>query len=244
MSARRTSHYRAKPGATPKENFLGRLLDPIDLLSEAIFSILIVLTFTLAFRILKLDDNLSPMASADFNNDLIIAALGATVAWGLIDGIMYALMSVFERSERHRLLQQIQSAPTQEEGVAVIADELDFILEPITNEDQRQMLYLDMLEHLYDGRPQPVGLQSEDIAGALGSVLVAVLAVLPSLIPFVLLPNQPDLSIRLSNIVSFLVLFAIGYSWGKHAGTNPWRTGLALAAIALAMVLIAIPLGG
>ncbi len=38
MFARRPPHPRARPGATPKENFLGRLLDPIDLLSEAVFS--------------------------------------------------------------------------------------------------------------------------------------------------------------------------------------------------------------
>jgi hypothetical protein len=60
----------------------------------------------------------------------------------------------------------------------------DFILEPITSEAQRRELYLDILEHLHEGEPQPVGLQHEDLAGTLGSVLVAVLAVLPSLSPF------------------------------------------------------------
>jgi VIT1/CCC1 family predicted Fe2+/Mn2+ transporter len=47
-----------------------------------------------------------------------------------------------------------------------------------------------------------------------------------------------------SNVVSFVVLFILGYQWGKHTGADPWRTGLLLAAIAGIMVLIAIPLGG
>lgn len=244
MLNRKSSHHRAKPGTTPKENFLGRLLDPIDVLSESVFSILIVLTFTLAFRIFKFDADPGDLTSASLARELVLAALGATFAWGVIDGVMYALTAVFERGERHRLLYAIQTAATEEDAVAVIADELDYILEPIAAEDQRQSLYQDILTHLQDGRPRPVGLQREDIAGAMGSVLVAVLAVLPSLVPFILLPNQYLLAIRISNVVSFFVLFGIGYSWGQHAGTNPWRTGMLLATIALAMVLIAIPLGG
>ena len=49
---------------------------------------------------------------------------------------------------------------------------------------------------------------------------------------------------READVVSFVVLFILGYQWGKHTGADPWRTGLLLAAIAAVMVLIAIPLGG
>ncbi|MFO7682327.1 MAG: hypothetical protein R6X34_19985 [Chloroflexota bacterium] len=88
------------------------------------------------------------------------------------------MMEVFERGGRHRLLRKIQTADAEETAVSVIADEFDFILEPITGEAQWRELYLDILEHLHEGEPQPVGLQHEDLAGALGSVLVAVLAVM------------------------------------------------------------------
>ena len=90
------------------------MLDPIDPLSEMIFSILIVLTFTLAFRIFKLGNDPGQVISAEYIDDLLIGALGATLASGLIDGIMYALMSMFERCEKHRLLLRIQTATTQE----------------------------------------------------------------------------------------------------------------------------------
>ena len=55
---------------------------------------------------------------------------------------------------------------------------------------------------------------------------------------------QKALAIRVSNVVSFVVLFIAGYQWGKHTGANPWRTGLLLFAVGAIMVLIAIPLGG
>lgn len=235
---------RHRPRATPKESFLGRLLDPIDRLSESIFSILILLTFTLAFRIIKLGGDPNQPIPSTYINELLIGAAGATVAWGIIDGIMYALMEMFARGERHRLLRQLQSAHTEDEGIQIVANELDYILEPITGEEQRKVLYQDVLEHLRDGSAQPVRLTREDIAGGFGSVLVAVIAVLPSFVPFLLFYNNPALAIRLSNIVSFVVLFLLGYQWGKHTGASSWKTGLLLASVAAIMVLIAIPLGG
>lgn len=235
---------RHRPRGTPKESFLGRLLDPIDRLSESIFSILILLTFTLAFRIIKLGGDPNQPIPNSYVNELLLGAAGATVAWGIIDGIMYALMELFARGERHRLLRQLQSAHTEDEGIQIVANELDYILEPITGEEQRKVLYQDVLEHLRDGAAQPVTLTSEDIAGGFGSVLVAVIAVLPSFVPFLLFYNNPMLAIRLSNIVSFVVLFMLGYQWGKHTGASPWKTGLLLASVAAIMVLIAIPLGG
>jgi hypothetical protein len=235
---------RSRQRATPKESFLGRLLDPIDRLSETIFSILILLTFTLAFRIIKLGGDPNQAIPSSYVNELLIGAAGATLAWGIIDGIMYALMAMFERGERHRLLHQLQAAHTDEEGIQVVAAELDHILEPITGGQQRQALYQDVLDHLRDGTAQPVGLTREDVAGGFGSVLVAVVAVLPSFVPFLVFYDNPALAIRASNVVSFVVLFISGYQWGKYTGANPWKTGLLLAAIAALMVLIAIPLGG
>lgn len=242
-AAARPAH-RHRQNSTPKESFLGRLLDPIDRLSESIFSILILLTFTLAFRIIKLGADPNQPLPSTYINELLIGAAGATLAWGIIDGIMYALMALFERGERHRLLRQLQAATSEEEGVQVVADELDHILEPITGEQQRRALYQDVVDHLRDGQPQPVGLTREDVAGGFGSVLVAVIAVLPSFAPLLILYNNPALAIRVSNVVSFVVLFIFGYQWGKYTGASPWKTGLLLASIAAVMVLIAIPLGG
>lgn len=244
MSATLRSAARHRQRTTPKESFLSRLLDPIDRLSETIFSILILLTFTLAFRIIKLGDDPNQPIPPSYVNELLLGAAGATLAWGIIDGIMYALLAMFERGERHRLLRQLQTAHTEEESVQIVAGELDHILEPITGETQRRALYQDVLEHLRDGTPQPIGLTREDVAGGFGSVLVAVIAVLPSFAPFLIFYSNPALAIRASNVVSFMVLFISGYQWGKYTGADPWRTGLLLAAIAAVMVLIAIPLGG
>ncbi len=184
MISRSTLH--AKPDATPRDSFLGRWRDPIDRLVGTMIAILIMLLFTVAFRTYKLDQDPSQTASAVYMNELIAAAFGAAVAWGMVDGLMYALLSMFGRSEKHHLLTRIQTATTEEEGIEAIAEELDYILEPIAQLEKRRLLYADVLEHLRDSHPQPVTFTRDDVAGAFACVLVAIIAVLPSLIPLVL----------------------------------------------------------
>lgn len=235
-------HTRGRRRAKPTAGFLSNLLDPIDRLAETIYSILILLTFTLAFRIFMLDPG--EVVTSDYVNELLVAALLAIVAWGVIDGIVYLLTEVLTRGERHRILWHIQSADTEEEAAAAVADEFDYILEPITGEAQRAILYRDVLDHLRDSRPQPIKLKRDDFIGALACVLVAVISVLPSLVPFVLIRNDPALAIRVSNVVSFGVLFYSGYEWGKYTGTSRIKTGLVLVAVGVLLVAIAIPFGG
>lgn len=75
-------------------------------------------------------------------------------------------------------------------------------------------------------------------------VLLSVVAVLPSLLPLLLLPDNTALAIRISNGVSFFVIFATGHSWGVHTDANSWKTGLLLGFVCLAMVLVDMLLGG
>lgn len=234
---------RVKARTRPRPTLFGHLLDPIDWLSETIYSVLIVLTFTLAYRIVRVDAGVGE-PSGEYLGQLLIAAFGCALAWGLIDGVMYVLLEVFQRSERHRLLRQIQSAESEQAGVAVIGAELDYLLEPISDEHERQQLYRGMFVQLQASELQPVGFKRDDFTGALGCVLVAILAVLPSLAPLLLLRDQGLLALRVSNLISFVVLFLAGYRWGMHTGTSPWKTGLLLAAVGALMVAIALPLGG
>lgn len=223
---------------------MARFLTPIDALTAAIYSILIVLTFTLTFTVIKRWPGYNQPIPEGFSTELFYAVLGASVAWALIDGLMLALLSLLERSEKHRFLQALQAADSDEDSLAVIADEFDFVLEPIASETRRHQLYADVLEHLRDSQPRPVGFQREDFVEALGTALVAMLAVLPSLLPLWLLRDDPLAALRGANIVSFVMLFVLGYRWGVYTGANRWKTGLLLPSFGLALMAIAIPLGG
>lgn len=246
MTTRRPSHRR-RDVAPPRESFLsnvlGAYLDPIDAIFVVFFSILFALLFTLSYSFLILRGILDSSFLSGYGRELFFAILGAVAAWGIIDGVLYGLSEVLARNERYRLLRYVQTG-SKETGIAAIADELDFILEPITSDEQRDALYHDIREHLRRAEPQTVGLQREDVVGAIVSVLLSVAAVVPSLLPLLLIPGNTALAIRISNVISVLVVFVTGYIWGIHTDNNPWRIGLLLSSVCLAMVVVAMLLGG
>lgn len=246
MSTRRLLHRR-RPSAPPKEsiltNVLGEFLDPIDALFTIFFSILFALLFTLSYSVFIYRGIIDSSFASGYGQELFAAILGAVAAWGIIDGVIYVLGEVFARGERYRLLQYVHTSDSEETAIAAIADELDFILEPITTDAQRQALYHDVLGHLSQAEPQAAGLQREDVVGAVAAVLLSVVAVLPSLLPLLLLPNNTALAISISNVISIFVVFATGYGWGIHTDTNPWKIGLLLASVCLSMVVVAMLLG-
>ncbi len=240
----RRVHRRPPPPKGWLEGLIARWLAPIDALTGAIYSILIVLTFTLAFTVIKRGPGSGQPIPEDFGTELFFAVAGAAVAWGLIDGLMLALLAALERGEKHRFLHEIQAADGDEEAIEVIAEEFDFVLEPITSSQKRHLLYGNMLEHLRDSEPRPVGFQHWDWVEALGLAIVAVVAATPSLIPLYFLRHEPLAALRVSNVISFVMLFLLGYRWGYYTGASRWKTGLLLVLFAGALMAIAIPLGG
>lgn len=236
---------QAAPAApkTVKQGILERLLDPIDRLVEGIYSVLIVLTFTLAARAVRSYDGPPNPDEGYLALQLFVAAAGCAVAWGLIDGVMYVLTCAFERGQDRRLYRLVHSAATDEEGIAALADELDDDLIPLTDEGDRRRIYGSLLQRLRLAPPPPTGIEKGDLAGGLGTFLVAVTAAAPVLLPL-LLPVSVELRVRASNIIAFAMLFLMGYRWAQYAGGKPLRVGLLLAVLGVVMVLVAIPLGG
>jgi len=234
------ARYRVKPESA----FLEDLIDPIDRLTESLFSILILLTFTMTAWIVGLSGNSEQSLDARNLLDLAIAALVTVIAYGLIDGVIYALLTMFGRGESHRLLQGIQAADSEEEAVAVIADNLDYMLEPITGERERHQLYSHILVYLRDSQPRQIGLKREDVTAGLTHILVAILVILPVLLPLVVMRQNPEIAILLSNFISFFLLFFVGFRWGRYTGANPWKTGLIILSVIIALVLFLSWLGG
>jgi hypothetical protein len=239
---------RRRPSTRPEEgvlsNVVGGFLDPIDALFTIFYSILFALLFTLSYGVLIYRGVISSSFASGYAQGLFFTILGAVAAWGIIDGVLYVLGGVLERRERYRLLLYVQASKKEEEAAIAIAYELDSILQPITSDEQRHALYRDIRAYLNQAEPQAVGLKREDVVGGVATLLLSVVAVLPSLLPLLLLPDNTSLAIRISSLVSLIVIFAAGYSWGRHTETNPWKTGFIFSSVCLAMVLVAMLLGG
>ena len=227
----------------PKQGFLQRFLDPIDRLTEAIYAVLIVMTFTMAYRAIDASA-FTGQPMSQVVTQLAIAAFGCAVAWGIIDGAMFILLSMLERGEDSRLLKKVKAAPDETSAISAISDHLDETLEAIMNEDERKDLYRQAYLRMRDNEPKQIGFKREEFYGALGVMLIAILSTLPVVLALLVFRNDANLALRASNLTAIFMLFLFGYQWGKYAGSKPVRVGLLLAGLGVAMVLVAIPLGG
>ena len=103
---------------------------------------------------------------------------------------------------------------------------------------------MQVFDELINMQPKKVEVEVDDLLGAGAIFIAAIVAVIPSLAPLVIFRGDLYLALRLSNLFSFLMLFIIGYRWGKYSGYKPLVMGLIIMSMAALMVLLAIPLGG
>ena len=210
-------------------------LDPADRMGELLFGLIMVLTFTLGAGI--------EMGEREETRDLLIAALGCNVAWGIIDAALYLMAQLSERGRLHRLVKAIQQEPADAKALALVDRELDERLPEIVRPEMRATLdahVLAQVRALRLGRNRVTG---ADLSAALAVFWLVFLTALPAVAPFAVIPDQ-QIAMRTSNAILIGLLFYVGWRWAGYTGGSPWRTGLFMALLGVALVLVAIALGG
>jgi VIT1/CCC1 family predicted Fe2+/Mn2+ transporter len=64
-----------------------------------------------------------------------------------------------------------------------------------------------------------------------------------ALYPFIFISNS-SLALCISNGIALVLLFVAGYSFGRFTNGNPWRAGFVMVIFGVAIVALAIRLGG
>src|SRR5436305_11043806 len=83
--------------------FIQRHLDPSTRLGEAMFGLIMALGITGAVRISSAEST---------NRELFVAILGCNLAWGVVDGVMFALLALFERARKYRIVKEALNSPS------------------------------------------------------------------------------------------------------------------------------------
>ena len=96
--------------------FSRRVLDPNARLSEALFGLIMVLTFTCSLSVVG--------SGREDVREMLIGALGCNFAWGVIDGIFYLMGCLGEKGLGLRARRALRNAGTAEAAHRVIADAL------------------------------------------------------------------------------------------------------------------------
>jgi hypothetical protein len=220
-----------------KKNYLQRHLDPASRLSEVLFGLIMVLTVTLAA---SLTEKSSGEAGV---SQLLVAAIGCNIAWGIIDGVMYVMNCMTVRSGKARLVRAVQKAPDR----AAALEAIRLVVEPgfqyLTLQKDKEAVYEAILKEVAHARPPQTTVTREDLHGAFASFLLVFVSCLPAAAPFLIFSN-PTLALRVSNGLLIAMLFWVGQKWAYHIHAHRLLVGLAMVAVGLALVGVAVLLGG
>jgi hypothetical protein len=215
---------------------LHRRLDPVVTLGELIFGLIMVLTFTLGARLLGPDEPTD-------GRELLIAAIGCNLAWGIIDGFLYALGEVYERRRVATVMELVRSAPGEEPAVAVLEAEAGGELAGLADPAERKRFCASVARGARQAASPGATVTEADVRGAIVVFLLVFATALPAALPFLVL-DDAYVALRTSNALLIGLLFVVGALWGRHVGARPWLAGALVMTIGIMLVLIAIPLGG
>jgi VIT1/CCC1 family predicted Fe2+/Mn2+ transporter len=210
-----------------------RVLDPIDRISEVLFGLFMVLTFTGTLSVID--------SGREEVRSMLTAAIGCNIAWGFVDGVMYVLRNLVVRGRSARLMRAVRRTAQPEKAHRLISSEvggLSGALGPAELERMRQWVVAQPVPDT-----QGVRVTRLDLRGALAVFLLVFLSTFPVVLPFIFIAD-PGTAKRVSAAVAIAMLFLCGYSWGRYAGLKPWRTGLVMVLLGLVVEAIVIALGG
>jgi len=211
----------------------GAVLNPVSRISEVLFGLIMVLTFTGAIS--------AASAGRQEIRELLWAALGCNVAWGLVDAIMYLMNTSLERAHGLKVVKKITQSDNNEISRGIIREEIQPVLAALLKNDE-----LDQLGFRLKQLPTPSRkhlLTNSDFIAAIQIFLLVFLSTFPVALPFAIF-HEVGFAMRVSNGIAILLLFVAGYKLAGYAGFMPIITALIYTAIGVLLVLLTIALGG
>ena len=209
-----------------------RVLAPIDRISEVLFGLIMVLTFTGSLSIAE--------AGRDDVRAMLIGALGCNLAWGIIDAVLYLMESMADRGQKLALFRNIRGADAAE-ARALIAGALPPMLSSLMRAEE-----IDSLSERLARVAEPPGaarLRRDDYLGAFGVFLLVFLSTFPVAVPFMLMANAYR-AMRVSNLVAVLLLFLTGWAFGRVSGRPPLFVAVGMVLLGVTLVGLTMALGG
>ena len=210
-----------------------RVLEPGDRIAEVLFGLIMVLTFTGSLSVAE--------SGRDDVRAMLIGALGCNIAWGLIDGVLYLMGCLAERSRGLAICEAVRDATDAAHSRQSIADALPPVIASVLQPGDLDRLgqRLRALTTL----PPRARLDTTDWMGALGVFLLVVVSTFPVVVPFIVMQDATR-ALRVSNAVAVTMLFLAGVAYGRSVGRRPGLIGVLMVALGAVLVALTMALGG
>jgi len=209
------------------------VLNPVDRIAEVLFGLIMVLSFTGTIS-----------ASTDAREDvreLLWAALGCNVAWGLVDAIMYLMNVALERGHAITMITKIHASNDPAESGKILKDEMQPGIAGLMTDHE-----LSDLSSRLNKLPVPSKtdlITGTDLLAGVQIFMLVFLCTFPVAIPFGIFDNL-QLAMRASNGVALFLLFVGGFLLAKYAGFRPGITAMLYTLIGVALVALTMVLEG
>ncbi len=210
-----------------------RVLDPIDRVSEVLFGLIMVLTFTGSLSVAE--------AGRDDVRAMLIGALGCNLAWGIIDGILYLMGCLAEKGQGLITFHAVRKATDPKVAQRVIAEALPSVVAGVLTPAELEAMH-ERLKQLPEP-PERARLGRDDWRGAVGVFLLVFVSTFPVVIPFIFMRSAGP-ALRVSNVIAIVMLFFTGYAFGRLTGRHPWLVGLSMVVLGSILVGMTMALGG
>jgi VIT1/CCC1 family predicted Fe2+/Mn2+ transporter len=208
-------------------------LNTEDRISETLYGVIMALTFTSTIGITKTDST-SVM-------DMLIGALSCNTAWGLIDAIMFLVMTKTDAARGITIMNFVRKSTDNAKARQFIADELPSVVSNVLQPDE-----VENIRQRLSQLPEPINNKMQkfgDFKIAAGIFFLVLLSTFPVAIPFIFISDL-EVALRTSNAVAILMMFFCGWRLGKYAGRNQFLTGTIMSLLGIFLVLITLALGG
>ncbi len=209
------------------------VLDPIDRISEVLFGLIMVLTFTGSISVAT--DGRAEV------KELLWAALGCNLAWGIVDAVMFLMSRILERGHGLEILKRLKKIEDKAAARELIKDELPPFLASILKTEEIDNLRDRFIK--FSDLPKSKLLTAAEFRAAVLIFILVFTCTLPVSLPFIFF-NDTAFALRSSNGIALLILFGGGIQVGRHSGFHPLRTGVLLMVIGIILVAITMALGG
>jgi hypothetical protein len=209
------------------------VLDPIDRISEILFGLIMVLSFTGSISVVS--DGRAEIS------ELLWAALGCNLAWGIIDAVFYLMGTIFSRGHGLSILKKLKLTKDKETSRNLLKDEIPLYLTAILKPEEVDSINERLVK--LESLPRKKIISSADLRASFLIFLLVFACTFPVAIPFAVFQNTA-LALRISNLIALLILFFGGISVGKYAGFKPFWTGTIIMFLGIILVAITMALGG
>jgi hypothetical protein len=125
------------------------------------------------------DENGTVVAGHWANADGVNALLGAAAAWGIVVGTLNVLMTMFKRTKRNKLLNQIRTAPDPQHAVAILKHQFETEVLDVVPPAERPTFYGTIVEHVSQSAAARHPISTQAIVGGVLIFVLRIVSTLP-----------------------------------------------------------------